>query len=83
MIFYLFWKVQLLADKHRQPEWYNSEIMYARKMRYRHHAMGMWGEYRYWKNETKQIIDAFKNNTISTRLKIQKTRNLFGNVYIV
>ena len=37
---------------------------------------------KYWRNKTKQLIDASKN-TIVTWLKIKKTLNLSGSVYIV
>ena len=41
----------------RQPEWYNSEVIYARRMRDKFHKLGMWDEYRFWRNKTKQVLD--------------------------
>ena len=44
------------VKKDIQPEWYNSEIMYARKMRDKYHSLGLWGEYKFWRNRTSKVI---------------------------
>ena len=48
------------VKKDIQPEWYNSEIMYARKMRDKYHSLGLWGEYKFWRNRTSKLIDDSK-----------------------
>ena len=60
------------VKKDRQPEWYNNEIMYARKMRDKYHALGMWGEYRFWRNKTKVIIDESKKKYYGDMVKDTK-----------
>ncbi|CAG2200749.1 unnamed protein product [Mytilus edulis] len=56
-------------SRDRQPEWYNSEIIYARNMRDKYNALGLWSEYKFWRNKTKQIVDNSKKNYYKNMVK--------------
>ena len=60
------------VKKDVQPEWYNKEIMHARKMRDKYHSLGLWGEYKFWRNRTNQIIDDSKQKYYSNMVKENK-----------
>ena len=64
--------VKKRVKKDRQPEWYNKEISYARKMRNKYHSLGMWAEYRFWRNRTKHIIDTSKQKNYNDMIKDSK-----------
>ncbi|VDI44092.1 Hypothetical predicted protein [Mytilus galloprovincialis] len=64
--------VKKRVKKDRQPEWYNKEISYARKMRDKYHSLGMWAEYRFWRNRTKHIIDKSKQKYYNDMIKDSK-----------
>ncbi|CAG2217543.1 unnamed protein product [Mytilus edulis] len=61
--------VEKRVKKDRQPDWYNSEIIYARNMRDKYNALGLWSEYRFWRNKTKQIIENSKKNYYKNMVK--------------
>ncbi|CAG2241242.1 unnamed protein product [Mytilus edulis] len=61
--------VKKRVKRDRQPEWYNSEIIYARNMRDKYNALGLWSEYRFWRNKTKQIVDNSKKNYYKNMVK--------------
>ncbi|VDI69371.1 Hypothetical predicted protein [Mytilus galloprovincialis] len=60
------------VKRDRQPEWFNNEIAYARKMREKYHKLGMWSEFKFWRNRTKHIIDESKRNFYSKMVKDSK-----------
>ena len=64
--------VEKRVKKERQPDWYNSEIIYARNMRDKYNALGLWSEYRFWRNKTKQIIENSKKNYYKNMVKDSK-----------
>ncbi|CAG2184882.1 unnamed protein product [Mytilus edulis] len=64
--------VEKRVKKDRQPDWYNSEIIYARNMRDKYNALGLWSEYRFWRNKTKQIIENSKKNYYKNMVKDSK-----------
>ncbi|CAG2252795.1 unnamed protein product [Mytilus edulis] len=61
--------VKKRVKRDRQPEWYNSEIIYARNMRDKYNALGLWSEYKFWRNKTKQIVDNSKKNYYKNMVK--------------
>ncbi|XP_052098465.1 uncharacterized protein LOC127733162 [Mytilus californianus] len=61
--------VEKRVKNDRQPDWYNSEIMYAGNMRDKYNALGLWSEYRFWRNKTKQIIENSKKNYYKNMVK--------------
>ena len=67
--------VKKRVKKDRQPEWYNKEISYAGKMRDKYHSLGMWAEYRFWRNRTKHIIDKSKQKYYNDMIKDSKDSN--------
>lgn len=58
--------------KYHQPEWYNSEITEARQTRDRCHKLGMWQEYKTWRNKTILITKKAKYNYFSEAVKNSK-----------
>ena len=60
------------VKRDRQPEWFNNEIAYARKMREKYHKLEMWSEFKFWRNRTKHIIDESKRNFYSKMVKDSK-----------
>jgi hypothetical protein len=65
-------KTILLTGTPKQPEWYNTEVQYARKMRDKFKKLDMWAEYKFWRNRTKQILDEAKQNFYNNMLKESK-----------
>jgi len=47
-----------------KPEWYNTEVQYARQMRDKFKKLDMWAEYKFWRNRTKQILDEAKKKIL-------------------
>jgi hypothetical protein len=45
------------VKRDKQPEWYNTEVQYARQMRDTFKQLDMWAENKFWRNRTKQIFD--------------------------
>jgi hypothetical protein len=45
------------VKRDKQPEWYNTEVQYARQMRDTFKQLDMWAENKFWRNRTKQILD--------------------------
>ena len=60
------------VKKDVQPAWYTSDIIHARRMRDKYHNLGLWGEYKYWRNRTNQILDNSKQKYYSNIVKESK-----------
>lgn len=60
------------VKRDKQPEWFNNEIKQARLKREQYHRLGMWEEYKYWRNKTQQIIDKSKKTFYSDMVKNSK-----------
>jgi hypothetical protein len=43
------------VKRDKQPEWYNTEVQYARQMRDKFKKLDMWAAYKFWRKRTKQI----------------------------
>jgi hypothetical protein len=65
------WAKRVKRDK--QPEWYNTEVQYARQMRDKFKKLDMWAAYKFWRKRTKQMLDEAKQNFYN---------NMFGSRHI-
>ncbi len=60
------------VKRDNQPDWYNSDIIYAGNMRDKCNELGMWDDYKFWRNRTTSLIDNSKRNYYSNMVKNSK-----------
>ena len=64
-----------------QPEWHDEDIKHATKQRDMYHQSRNWSQYKYWRNQTTQLIrTAKKDFFLQNQSPKIKTMHIFGNM---